>query len=129
MSEEKKDLILDLINEVLAVNKVFITLNIMNINHKPHQFMIGPKHITYASDNYCGILGIDTLKVVPCAYPKCNMMYHEHTSNKAIFLQLQKNTTNQEASNEMVGIKEILEANKIDSVVLVDTKEKFKVSK
>lgn len=129
MSEEKKDLILDLVNEVLAVNKVFITLNIMNINHKPHQFMIGPKHIIYASDNYKGILGNETLKVVPCAYPKCNMMYHEHTSNKAIFLQLQKNTTNQEASNEMVGIKEILEANKIDGVVLVDTKEKFKVSK
>ena len=114
--------------ELLEEGNIFEVLEIRGANHKPHQFMVGPKHVAHAYDHYSGLLGEETLKEVNCAYPGCRLSYDEHTYDKVMFLQLKRNMTNQEASDEVKKIIPLLEGNGIVGVSFVETKEKFRIS-
>jgi len=118
------DKIVEQITEKLTL---FSVKSIDNVNHRPHPFMIGPRHIKHASDKYNGMLGDETLKEIPCDMNGCNLSHDQHTSDKVLFLQLTKSISNKEAQKELGGITNILEENKIDGISLVETKEKFRI--
>jgi hypothetical protein len=100
----------------------FIVKSIDNVNHKPHPFMIGSEHIGFASDNYSGMLGDDCLsdkRCPPCSMKGCNLSYHEHTSDKVIFLSLTRNMSREEAKSvlDSEAFQEVLKEYKIDGVL------------
>ena len=107
---------------------LFKIYDVDRVNHKPHPFMIGPRHVAHAADNHSGMLGEKTLEAIPCAMPRCELSYHEHTSNLVVFLQLQRDGEAYEA-NEILGkLAPVLEENKIEGVVFVDTEEQFRIN-
>jgi hypothetical protein len=57
---------------------------ILTVNHKPHVFVVGPKHFEHASKYHSGTLGNATLDVVPCAHPRCGLLYAKHTYESAL---------------------------------------------
>lgn len=127
MSEEKDPLVEEL-NKVLAKGGLFKVLSIGDINHNPHEFMIGPKHVTHAADHCGGVLGDATFDVVPCARAGCNLLYKDHKSDKIAFLQLSRDGKNQEANDELVLIKQILTDNKIDGIIMVESEQEYKIT-
>jgi hypothetical protein len=65
----------------------FAVTDITNINHKPHPYMIGPRHVGHASDNFGGRLSADAIedgekKGIHCAHRGCTVSYHNHTSDR-----------------------------------------------
>lgn len=90
--------------------------------------MIGPKHVHHASEHHHGMLGVETLRAVPCAHPGCRLSYDEHTCDSVAFLQLKKNLTNDEAKIILQGCEPIMKELHIDGFCLVETEEKFRIS-
>lgn len=106
--------------------------DINHINHNPHPFMIGPKHIAFASDNYNGMLGdacLNDKRCPPCAVRGCNLSYSDHKSNKVAFLKLLKNIPSQEAQDVLATVEDICKKEGIEGFVFVETKEKFRITK
>lgn len=106
----------------------FTVKSIENINHKPHPFMIGGRHIIFASDNYNGILGEACIKdkqFPKCSHSMCNLKYEEHTSDKVLFLSLVRELTNKEVQEALKKLP--LKENKIDGISFVETPEKFRI--
>jgi hypothetical protein len=114
-----------LIGDPLIVRKVD------NINYHPHLFMIGPAHVAHAADHCGGELGEATMNAIGCAWqdkkygPKCGMSYDEHTSDRAMFLSLTRNCTQQEIKETLKLIASQLEADKIDGVAFVKNSYNF----
>lgn len=112
----------------------FIVKNIININHKPHPYVIGYAHVVYASDNFGGrlteecILMGEKRGVLRCYQKDCRIPYSQHTSDKVLFLSLKRNMTNEEAAKELSEIKSLLEENKIDGILFVETEKKFRIT-
>lgn len=115
------------IEELLSLQDVFRVKDVLNVNHKPHPYIVGPKHITYASDNYGGILDERTLNKVKCDYKGCNLSYEEHTSDLVCFLQLKKNATNDEVKFILKELVDNVGETFIDGFGFVDTDEKFRI--
>lgn len=116
------------IKEALKEQDVFCVKSVENINFKPHPYMIGPIHISYASDHYGGMLGDETLKAVRCAHPNCNIPYEQHTSDNVCFLQLLRNATNEEANVILKSLVETIGQSLVDGFAFVETEEKFRIS-
>jgi hypothetical protein len=125
---DTKDLVIDKINEILATTGLMKALSINNINEKPHRFTIGPQHIKHAAEKHSGMLGLETLKAVQCAYPRCTTSYDEHTSNKVLFLQLQRNGSNEEANVELKKIVDIMKENDIEGIVMVESDPEYRIT-
>lgn len=106
----------------------FKVLSIDNANFKPHQFMIGPKHVTHASDNCGGMLGEATLEAIPCAYPGCKLFYKDHTSDRIAFLQLTQNLSNEKAKKILIRTLPFMREHKVDGFTFVETPEKFRIT-
>ena len=124
MKQETKDKY----TEMFKGNDLFHLKDIMDINHNPHPFTIGPKHIKAANKNgHGGMLGTEVIKEVGCAHPKCNMPYEQHTSDTVIALQLKRNGTNEEANAFLKTITEHMPADMIDGFIMVETEEKFRI--
>lgn len=128
MSEEKNPVV-DKMNELLAPGGLLKVLSIGEINHRPHQYIVGPKHIAHAADHHGGMLGEETLKAVHCAYPGCTASYEEHVSDKVAFLQLQRDGKDEEANTELKKIVDLMAADKVDGFVMVETDEKYRITK
>lgn len=126
MTDEKKKELIPLLQAKLGTG--FKALSIDECNHKPHRFMIGPKHISYASDHYSGMLGNETLKKVPCAHPRCQSSYEEHTHDTVLCVRLTRNLTNAVALASLKKASKLIEENSLSGVVFVQTKEKFKIA-
>jgi hypothetical protein len=107
---------------------IFVCKDIMNVNHNPHPYTIGPKHIDYASKYHGGMIGQEACDNVPCAVPNCRLSYDKHTSDKVLFLQLKRNATPDEAQPFFDSIKDTLLELKIDGVSFVETPEKFRIA-
>lgn len=122
--EEKEKILRDALKD----QDLFVVKSVMGVNHKPHQYTIGPKHVTYASDHCGGMLGEETCRKVQCAYPKCNTPYDEHTYDTVCFLQLLRNGTNDEANAIMKKLVEDIGKSVVDGFALVETDEKFRIS-
>ena len=123
------------ITEVLATQDLYRCKSVDNINHNPHPYMIGPKHVVYASDNHSGRLGEDAILAgekagkCNCAHPGCNIPYESHSKgNKVAFLQLLRNGTNDEASKVLKDLVDQLGENFVEGFVFVDTDEKFRIN-
>lgn len=114
--------------EILSANNIFIVKSITNVNHKPHPFMVGSKHVVHAHDHHSGMLGEATLKAIPCAHRGCTSSYDQHTHDKVLFLQLTRDVKNNEASLELKKLLDIMAANKIDGIAFVEADEKYRIS-
>jgi len=129
MSDKEKE-----ISEVLSKTRLFTLLGIQSVNHKPHPYAIGSKHVVFASDYSGGMLSEESIKEgerqgkVKCEQPKCSALYSEHTFDTVGFLQLTRNCTNDEATLALKEIVDLIDKFKIDGVTLVETKEKFKIT-
>jgi hypothetical protein len=105
----------------------FIVDDVLAINHKPHPYTIGPKHIKYVNDNHRADLGEQECKEVQCAHPGCKYTYEKHTSDRVAALKLTRNASIEEA-NVAIQIIMIPEITGLDGIVLVDTPEKYRVT-
>ena len=81
------------------------------VNHRPHPFMIGPKHLEKSG------MVLDP-NVAPCAMRGCGLPYSEHTSEKALILKRARyepeNKLREEEVQMLESIKPVLEEHKID---------------
>jgi len=124
MTEVEKE-----IEGVLSPGGIFTVKSITNVNHKPHPYMVGPQHIKHASDKHMGRLGEETMRAVRCAHPNCHVEYDDHKSDKVLFVQLKRNASNDEASDELKKLLEIFQNNGIDGVAFVETPEGYRINK
>lgn len=121
--------------EELFKDSPFIVNNIMHVNQKPHPYTIGAKHIVWASDHWGGMLGKEAIldgekHGVHCAHPRCNVPYDEHTEGDHIlFLSLKDHVSHEKASTFLKSVSDELQKDKIDGIALVETKEKYRISK
>jgi hypothetical protein len=95
--------------------------DVMNVNHRPHPFTIGARHVAYASDHCGGILDERAMRTIPCAANKCKLSYDQHTSDRAALVKLTRNVSNKEAAAWLSGLKEWCAKHKIDGFAFIDT--------
>ena len=108
---------------------VFTFRSIEGVNHKPHPFTIGSRHVAYAADHCCGMLGDEVLKKIPCAAPGCGRRYEEHTYDVVMFLSLKRNADREEAQAELKrAIDAGLEADEVDGFCFVETDERYRIT-
>ena len=71
----------------------------------PHMYMIGPRHIGYASDRFSGLLGAEAIKSgerekkLHCYQPGCTLYYEEH--KEALLVKCMKDPAIEENSKEL----------------------------
>lgn len=124
MSNDEKKAVIE---KALNGQDVFKVLKVDHVNHRPHPFMIGPKHVAHAADHHMGRLGEETCKLIPCAWKGCTSSYEEHTSDNVCFLQLRRNATQDEANKIMVSLREHIGDQLVDGFAFVETEENFTV--
>ena len=107
---------------------LFIVKSVQDVNHRPHPYTVGPKHVTYVSDKNGGMLDESVCRKVKCAHPNCNIDFDGHTSDNICFLQLTRNGTNDEAQILFKELVETLGEKFIDGFAFVETVEKFRIS-
>jgi len=125
MENKKKE---ELIREALKEQNVFTLKSVDNVNHQPHPYMIGPRHIEHASDNHSGMLGEETCKAIRCATPGCNVAYEEHTSDNVCFLQLLRDANHDEVSKVLQDLVADLPKNIVDGFAFVETKQEYRIA-
>lgn len=114
------------IEKILELQNIFKLNSVQDVNHHPHPYTIGPKHVAYASDHHSGMLGEETLKKVPCAYSGCHLDYKDHKSEKVVFLSLLRNADSEEVRDTLVNIVTV--GNGIlAGVSFFETPEKFRI--
>jgi len=91
----------------------------------PHPFMIGTKHVAYASDHHMGMLGKETMEEVPCEI--CHMTFTEGKHETALLLECLKEPKNKTAAGKEAQeyLKKIIKfkhfkKNKYAGVTLLD---------
>jgi len=102
------------------------------VNGQPgHPFTIGPKHVAEASDNHHGMLGQEVCEKIPCAARKCKQPFSAHTHDTVLFLKLKCHAIESQVKEILVnpGLETIMNRNKIDGFVFVETPEKFRITK
>lgn len=130
MSNEEKE---KRIEEALVLQDVFKLKSVMNVNHKPHSYMIGPKHIAWSHDgHYGGMLSGDCIREgekkgeVHCEQRNCRVPFDDHTSESVAFLQCVRNCTNTEANVALKTLVEELGETFVDGFGFVESKFKIK---
>lgn len=113
-------------SDILDVKGILKVKGIHEVNHRPHPYTVGSKHVAFAAKHNGGILSEDILESLPCAHKGCNLSYTEHESDRTLFLQLTRNATNIEANEELIKIKDKLLELGVDGVAFVDTEEKYR---
>lgn len=124
----RDELLVGELNRILDDIGIFKALSVHNVNHDPHPFTVGPRHVKHAADHCGGMLGEKTLEVIECAHPKCGLLYKDHKSEKVAFLQLQRNAKNQEANSELLKIKQFMIDHRIDGIAMVETEQEFRIT-
>lgn len=120
--EKKQEII-----TALGTQDLFEVYDVTNINHNPHPYMIGPKHVSH-SQQYGGVLDNRTLKEVQCSSQGCNLSYEEHTSDEVCFLKLKRDGTNEEANAILKELVDDLGENFIDGFSFIETEEEFRIN-
>jgi len=59
----------------------------------PHPFVIGPRHVTFASDHRSGRLTKEAIKAsgAPCEWKGCRLGIDEHESQVTLFISVPQN--------------------------------------
>lgn len=120
-----KEELLTLFSEILNTEGLLKAVGIHEVNHKPHPFMIGPKHIAASQDNG-GVITEEICEKIKCASKGCKLKYSQHSADKTLFLQLTQDVYNTEATGELLKIKDALIDNKIEGVAFVDSEEMYR---
>lgn len=97
------------------------------VNHRPHPFVIGPKHVDYASDHCGGMLGRNVVGRIPCDH--CKRPASEHEYDVVLVLKLTRNSKNSEAAAVLKPLCDEMKADGIDGITFVDTPEKYRIQK
>ena len=106
---------------------IFSVHCITEINHNPHPYMVGTKHVVHASKHFGGVLDKRTFSIVGCAHPHCSMDYVSHTFDTILTLKLLKNLSNDEAKSVLKTVIPLLEEHKIDGIIFIETEENFRI--
>lgn len=78
-------------------------VKIDNANYKPDVFVVGPKHIAYASNHHGGMLGEETCEAIPCC--GCGKPLSAHTYDTVVFIEVTRKCT--QAEVQAVLTKEV----------------------
>jgi len=103
-----------------------VLVNIRDVNHRPHVFMVGPKHVAYAEDHCGGRLDSSVMEKIGCAHPHCHRPLSEHECDTMV-LRLTRNCTNAEVWAVLGPMQAETVADGIKGVCFVETPEKFRV--
>jgi len=118
------------------VEDEFTVLRITTVNHKPHPFMIGPRHVVYASKHCGGMLDEHALRQHPCVMPVsqrprrlCGLPYDEHHYDKVGFLKLRQDLRPSQVRRALLRLaeKNIACGDRIDGFTFVETEDKFRI--
>lgn len=125
MSEDEEKL-----SEALSRKGLFTLLSITPVNHKPHPFVIGGRHVSFAANNFGGGLGVEAIeaaerKGIYCAHPNCRLPYKEHTYDTVAFIKLTRHATNAEATEALKDVDGVVE---ISGFSFVETPEQFRIT-
>lgn len=103
--------------------------NVTSINHKPHPFTVGTRHVVEASEHHGGILGEEVMRKIACAHRNCTLSYDQHTSDKVALVQQKRNCTTQEMQTWLKNLVEAGWATEvgIDGFVFLDTPEHYRI--
>ncbi len=118
--KKNKEELLTLFGEILEEKGLLKTCGLHEVNHKPHVYMVGPKHVAKAADENGGVLSEDILETMPCAHRKCKLSYREHTSEQTLMLTLTRDILNSEANDELMKLKDQLIVNQVAGVSFVE---------
>lgn len=115
------------------VSPHFIVKSIDSVNHDPHPFMIGARHVAHAADYHGGSLDEDALnsaeaKGIFCAHRGCNLTYKAHTSDKVCFIQLTNHLSSKLAQETLLKTEQVFKREGIDGVCLVETEEQYRIN-
>lgn len=122
-SKEKEQVV----ENALKFQNVFKVNSVLNINHKPHPYMIGPNHIKANDSVYLSIERCEKQGVY-CAHPGCGEKYKDHTSDEVIALKLLKNATNKEANDSLKDLIKVIGEDFVDGFIFVENEDKFEIS-
>jgi len=102
--------------------------DVRTVNHRPHPFMIGPKHVIAASQSG-GMLSEAICRSVPCAHRGCRSDYDEHVSDLVMFVNLTRNAYSDEVKAVLKPIADKSEADGdgLNGFAFVETPQKFKI--
>lgn len=80
------------------------------VNHKPHPYVIGSRHVAYAADHCGGMLGEDAITAaerngIHCAHSGCRVSYENHTSDTVCFVAIDPQY---KTPGEVPGLQEFL---------------------
>lgn len=64
--------------------------DIISVNHRPHPFTIGARHVAHAADRHGGMLTEAVCRAVPCAAQGCRLPFDEHTSDRVAVIALRR---------------------------------------
>lgn len=116
-NEEKKQQILELLKDVS-----YLTVHdVMDVNHKPHPYTIGSKHIGASSGMYLDIEECER-KGVTCAHPGCQLSYKDHTSDNVCFLTLTKDVDSHTINQGMKDLVDRMDKDLVDGFCFVESK-------
>ena len=113
------------IKDVLTEGDPLNLLSVETVNHDPHPFTVGPKHIEHASDNHGGMLGKETMNAIPCAHKGCNLPYDDHKCDTVAMMSLTRDSTNEQIQECLVKITGVVDESEIDGFTFV--KNEFKI--
>ena len=102
--------------------------DVNTVNHKPHPFTVGPKHVAHAAKYHGGILDKSIMLAIPCAARNCNLPYDEHTYDTVMFLQLTRDCTSVEAQAILQPLCDEIEEAGIDGFCFVETDEGYRIT-
>lgn len=121
------------IAEFFEKSENFIFRSVENVNHRPHPYVIGSRHIGFAADHFGGMLSEAAIiegekRGIHCAASNCRVPYEQHTCDTVCFLTLKRNMTVNEAQEELKNIDTLMKENKVDGFAFVDTPDKFRIT-
>lgn len=117
------------IAEILKGQDALKMKRVQNVNHKPHPYTIGPRHVQYATIlSKPEILKGEEENAFTCAHPKCTLPYAEHTSDEVCFLQLLRDVDEREISSIIESLVAEVGEDYIDGFAFVETDEKFRIN-
>jgi hypothetical protein len=115
-------------SKITEENDLVTVVGIVEENHEPHPFNLDGEHTAYARDTNDGIIEEFILEMFPCGLRGCSLSYDQHTSEKKLMLQINKDLTHDEVHEELNKIKPLFKAHGVFRVAFVEGEgdKKFK---